>query len=409
MQFEEIDKKMREAADNHHPTYDEKAWVKMEKLLDKHMPVEEDRRRIMFLVILLFLGLGGAGLLILKPWKSREQVAVEKKLPLVSTEPKTEAVPVIVPVPEPTQTKEPTTIFALKPMQTSIAKLDKTPSRVSKNFTKNDPIQGKPIVEQKTSDPILSNKNQVREDTLSLKSNSKAEPNKIAEPLPAIEQMPSQSPGIASQIKKPKGRKQHAVFVSFSGGPDRSFVGANAGTVKLFGGAGIGYTYNNRISLRTGFYSGKKIYSAGANDYSPPPGFYAYYPYLEKVDANCEIYEVPISLSYHFGKSSRQNFFASVGVSSYFLKEEKYTYYYKYSQNGPTLNKTRTIKDINKHSLAGLTLSAGYSKKITRHISLSAEPYVKIPLEGVGYGKVMLNSSGVSMSLSVNPFAKKRN
>jgi len=61
MQFEEFDKKMREAADHHHPNYDEKAWVKMEKLLDKHLPVEEDRRRFLFLIILLFLGLGGAG------------------------------------------------------------------------------------------------------------------------------------------------------------------------------------------------------------------------------------------------------------------------------------------------------------------------------------------------------------
>ena len=38
MQFEKFDKKIREAADHHHPAYDDNAWDKMEKLLNKHMP-----------------------------------------------------------------------------------------------------------------------------------------------------------------------------------------------------------------------------------------------------------------------------------------------------------------------------------------------------------------------------------
>ena len=34
MQFEEFDNKAKEAADHHHPAYDEQAWTKMQKLLD---------------------------------------------------------------------------------------------------------------------------------------------------------------------------------------------------------------------------------------------------------------------------------------------------------------------------------------------------------------------------------------
>ena len=41
MQFEEFDKKIKEAAEHHHPAYDEQAWGKMNKLLDKHMPQKE--------------------------------------------------------------------------------------------------------------------------------------------------------------------------------------------------------------------------------------------------------------------------------------------------------------------------------------------------------------------------------
>ena len=35
MQFDDFDKKIKEAAEHHHPAYDEKAWDKMEKLLDQ--------------------------------------------------------------------------------------------------------------------------------------------------------------------------------------------------------------------------------------------------------------------------------------------------------------------------------------------------------------------------------------
>ena len=54
MQSEDFDKKIKEAAEHHHPAYDEKAWDKMEKKLDKHMPTEKDDRRRVFFFLLLF-------------------------------------------------------------------------------------------------------------------------------------------------------------------------------------------------------------------------------------------------------------------------------------------------------------------------------------------------------------------
>ena len=54
-----MDHMIRDAAENHHPAYNDKAWDKMEKLLDKHLPEEKDRKRPLFF-LLLFLLLGGA-------------------------------------------------------------------------------------------------------------------------------------------------------------------------------------------------------------------------------------------------------------------------------------------------------------------------------------------------------------
>lgn len=44
---------------------------------------------------------------------------------------------------------------------------------------------------------------------------------------------------------------------------------------------------------------------------------------------------------------------------------------------------------------------------LNKNISLQAEPYVKIAMDGVGYGKVKLNSGGVLFSAVIKPFAKK--
>jgi hypothetical protein len=54
-----------------------------------------------------------------------------------------------------------------------------------------------------------------------------------------------------------------------------------------------------------------------------------------------------------------------------------------------------------------LNLSGGYTRVLNKNISLQAEPYFKIALDGIGYGKVKLNSGGVLFSAVIKPFAKK--
>jgi hypothetical protein len=57
MPDEEIDKIVREAANQHHPAYDDTAWAKMESLLDKHLPQKKDRKKpVLFLLLFLLLG-----------------------------------------------------------------------------------------------------------------------------------------------------------------------------------------------------------------------------------------------------------------------------------------------------------------------------------------------------------------
>ncbi len=217
----------------------------------------------------------------------------------------------------------------------------------------------------------------------------------------------AEAPLASNNISKSK--KKSSFFISASAGPDISAAGTDRlGKMQLLSGAGFGYSYKDRLTLRTGFYTARKVYTASPEQYNPPPPFWSYYPYMEKIEADCKVYEIPLLLSYHFGRKSKSSWLATAGVSSYLMKEEVYDYYYKPNPTAPVRTYRRTIKEENDHFFSVLTLSAGYQRKLGNKISLIAEPYLKLPLTGVGYGKVKLNSAGMMMTVTINPFSHRK-
>jgi hypothetical protein len=205
--------------------------------------------------------------------------------------------------------------------------------------------------------------------------------------------------------KRSNDKKHDSFFFSFSAGPDKSSIGLdNPGKVKLLAGAGIGYSFKNRWTIRTGFYTASKVYTASREQYKPSsPPFN--YNYLDKINADCKVYEIPFNLSYNFSRSDKQSWFATTGLSSFIMKKEVYKYLYKYPGNPPSsYTYTKTLNNENKHYFSVLTLSGGYQRKINKTLSIAAEPYIKVPLAGVGFGKVKLNSAGVLISVNIRPF-----
>jgi hypothetical protein len=96
-----------------------------------------------------------------------------------------------------------------------------------------------------------------------------------------------------------------------------------------------------------------------------------------------------------------------MGISSFIMKKESYDYQYK-TPAGQTWNYLKEISNENKHFFSVLTLSGGYQYKINNRISLIAEPYIKLPLKGIGYGAIKLNSAGLLFTAAVKPFVKKK-
>ncbi|HVZ96458.1 MAG TPA: hypothetical protein VG847_06260, partial [Chitinophagaceae bacterium] len=214
----------------------------------------------------------------------------------------------------------------------------------------------------------------------------------------------------ADITKSPERRKPAAgekkfngkFAVNISAGPDVSGVSmSRIGRIDLNYGIGFSYALSKRFSLRAGFYVSDKIYSADTTEYKIPYGNNA--DYLSGIYANCIVYDIPLTVSYTFPKVGNHDWLVSAGLSSYLMKKETYDYLYKYP-SGYTDEKKWAIYNQNHHYLSVLDISAGYEYIFSKRTSLIAEPYVQLPLSGVGAGKVKLNSGGILFTVRIKPF-----
>ncbi len=175
-------------------------------------------------------------------------------------------------------------------------------------------------------------------------------------------------------------------------GPDvnttRSFTSMRTG---FTGGLLLRYHVNNRVYFSTGAAYTKKLYKATPKEYNTPyPGNYT------KIDADCDVIDVPVNIHYVFADGPAGRWNVSAGVSTYFMLREKYDYYY------PNYYKrTRVFSNQNQHYFSVLNISAGWEKNTKGRVNWGLQPYVKIPLGGVGEGEVKLYSAGLSLQVTM--------
>jgi hypothetical protein len=464
MPFEDLDKKIIEAADHHHPAYDEQAWLKMKKKLDKHLPEKkDDRRRLLFLLFgLLFLAGGAffifnntggsgnkkntAGLATLTKQdvdNTTSSATRKKEIPgaasgeissgTIDTKTKIDkkANEVTKEAVSNSQLKKEASknkLTVSKPVARVIEKAERSSFKVSaverkktiKNkralllrtqkagITKDNPfndLEENDISEKRISITAIAKPAEPTKDNISV-SEIKTELDKI-NIQDTANQLIVESKTKTAENKKEKQKKKGSFILTLSAAADVSAVGIDKiGTAAIQYGGGIGYNFGNGITLRTGFYAGKKLYNADSADYNPPAGWWQYYPGLKSINADCKVYEIPLFVSYNFKPVKNHSWFASTGISSVIMKRETYDYLYKGAW-GQYQTTQRTIENKNKHFFSTLTLSGGYTYNLNKRFAFSAEPYFKMPLTGIGFGKIKLNSAGVLFSMSVKPFLKK--
>ena len=452
MPDEEIDNLIRDAANQHHPPYDDKAWGKMEELLDKHLPQKKDRKKYIFF-ILFFLVLGSAVIFSVNNEENKTASLAAKQqakpvdaakdfTPSDNSADKTTAANTDN-LPSSNQNITPTLVAAnninIKNSTTATKNLtlanNKTSTganaklRYSKksrfavkvkkpaigSYTKanlsaekNEVL--KTIDEDKmVSNPAIINTNESALKITAIKTDSAAEKTENANTeKEKITSEKKKSVSAAVKEKKNSNKKFANKFaVTLSAGKELSYIHINnSGKLKPFYGAGLNYTLSKRFTLRSGLLVSKKIYSATPGQYKFAAGT-TVNPWLQKINADCKVYEIPLTIQYNFNQVKNHNWFAGMGISSFLMKRETYDYQYK-TAAGQTWSYIHTYNNENENYFSVLTLSGGYQYKLNNRIYFLAEPFLKIPIKGIGAGKVKLNSAGLLVTAAVKPFAKKK-
>lgn len=155
----------------------------------------------------------------------------------------------------------------------------------------------------------------------------------------------------------------------------------------------------SKWSISTGMLRSTKKYSGYGHEYKPPQGYWRYATngvIPEKVDGNCVVLEIPLSLAYNVIETQRGRLFVTAGVSSYLMRSEDYRY--TFEGNNPGAQGWATDKPSSYLFSIG-SMSLGYEHDVTPSIAIGLEPYYRIPFSGVGWANVQLHSAGVFLSL----------
>lgn len=199
-------------------------------------------------------------------------------------------------------------------------------------------------------------------------------------------------------IVKKESNKNKGFFIGLTGGFDASTVKFKySSNVGYNIGGTLGYRFNDHLSVQTGAVYTQKNYKLNGQDFHAPKGSWASYHEIETVDGYCKMWDVPIIATYHFTGNNNGNTFISIGSSSYFMKRENYNYVYDY--NNQYFTRYSSINSNNQHLFALLHISAGIERPISKSITSIIEPYAKIPLAGVGFGSIQMSSFGLNFSV----------
>lgn len=433
MWSEEWDKKIREAAgQENHPADPEKGWQQMEPLLEKHLPQDRRKRRFFFLLFLL----GGISAAVYFNLRSMQLPS-----PPVTAQPgRTNADPLPADASEKMQTISTDSINLQK--QVAVNNNPAVPFTINSHSSqslKNQHPQPRRNTEKSYSAERKSNSTVPAKDNNKLTGPTRSyitSSTKEVTPEDYSVQTSSNSEPVPS-LKEPEtilkdhdtteiiNAEAHETIIprnDSAGHPplqERAVEGSRRWGITLLGsadisgvspskrgdwraayGIGISYSINNRWSIRAGFIRSRKVYTAGGSDYNPPKRFWDYVSELDQVDANCLVYEIPLNVQYFF-PGKKGEWFASAGLHSFLMKNETYHYDYK-DMSGQERYMSQSYKNYSDHFLGVMNLSGGYRFTVSKNIKLSAEPYIQMPLGGVGYGKVKLYSGGVLFSATIS-------
>jgi hypothetical protein len=169
-------------------------------------------------------------------------------------------------------------------------------------------------------------------------------------------------------------------------------VGSNYGLLLSFGAT-------KKLTITSGVVYSSKPYSTSFANYNTTYNF-KHDP--TEVTADCKMLDIPINIGYQVYGNFRNKLSVGTGLSSYLMLHEKYTYNYSDAANSAAWPQSYTVPNSKGYLLSIININATYEHKINSNFGISVQPYMKVPISGVGYSNIKLQSTGVAVGVTYN-------
>jgi Outer membrane protein beta-barrel domain len=210
----------------------------------------------------------------------------------------------------------------------------------------------------------------------------------------------SDMPPVTNSKKQNNNSSAKGFYVAFIGGPDLSTVKFQS--VKQMGfslGGLVGYRINKRFAVETGLMWDKKYYYSDGEYFNKSETTIPASVNILNVNGSCNMFEIPLNIRYDFATTISHGFFVKAGFSSYLMKKENYSMSLEHP-GYPIHDSAYSYNNSSKNIFSIFQLSGGYEHAIGGNTEIWVEPYLKIPLQGVGIGSMPISSAGFYIGIS---------
>ncbi|MEO6330448.1 MAG: hypothetical protein ABIO55_16050 [Ginsengibacter sp.] len=220
----------------------------------------------------------------------------------------------------------------------------------------------------------------------------------------ANELLKEMKPGKENKIKRTNSNilnKQRGIYAGLAAAVDFSNVKSSSVNDAGYAlGFLFGYKLNKKISLETGlifnrrsYYSEGRYFNMGKVKSSMPAGMQ-----IKSLYTNSAVMEIPFKVKYDLLSAANSDIFITGGMSAYMITRQKNNY--QASLNGNDEQFSGMYRKNDFLLPAALNMSVGYEHTISKLLNIRAEPFLKIPLKGMGVGKLPVTSAGMQLSIT---------
>lgn len=160
------------------------------------------------------------------------------------------------------------------------------------------------------------------------------------------------------------------------------------------------YHVKRSWSFATGVVLSHKKYTGDGEDYAPPSGYWrrntnGIIP--GTVYGSCNVLEIPLMVQYAVFNNGKNKFLVGTGTSSYIMLNESYKY--NFDQPNPGAKEGWSSREKSTVFFNVINVTAGFEHRIFPGLMIGVEPYLKIPLKGIGWSDLKFYSAGASLTL----------